>query len=98
VVQRYFSTLGQIMAVAGYGNGRFNHGFGGISKTIFPGADFLVEYDGRGINFGGRILLAKHLVFLLAIQDARGITEVSSLGDIIGRHLLFGVSYRERLW
>jgi len=98
VVQHHFAGLSKVTMVAGWGTGRFANGFGGLSKAIMPGAEVMFEYDGDGFNAGVRMLLAKHLVFSLAIQNMNNIGEVNNLGEVIGQHLLFGITFVERIW
>jgi hypothetical protein len=97
VVQRYVGGTSRFTVLAGWGNGRFTKGFGGISKAIMPGAEIILEYDGMGMNAGVRMLLAQNVIFNLAIQDMNSIGEVQNLGEVIGLHLLFGITYVERL-
>ncbi len=98
VIQRYISGLSRMMLLAGWGTGRFEKGFGGLSKTLFPGAELIFEVDGIGINVGLRMLLASNLILDLAVQNINAIGEVQNLGKIIGDHFLFGVTYVEELW
>jgi len=98
VAQRYLPGLSKVTLVAGWGTGRFAKGFGGLSKAIVPGADFIFEYDGEGINAGVRMLLAHNLVLTLAIKDMNTIGEVRNLGEVIGNHLLFGITFVEKAW
>jgi hypothetical protein len=97
VVQRYFGGTSRFTLLAGWGRGRFAKGFGGLSKAIMPGAEIILEYDGSGMNAGVRMLLAQNVVFNLAIQNLNTIGEVQNLGEVIGVHLLFGITYVERL-
>lgn len=96
--QRFFPGLSKVTLVAGWGTGRFAKGFGGLSKAIVPGAEFMFEYDGSGFNAGVRMLLARNLVFSLAIQDMNTIGEVKNLGEVIGEHLLFGITFVDKAW
>ncbi len=98
VIQRYISGLSRMMLLAGWGTGRFEKGFGGLSKTLFPGAELIFEVDGIGINVGLRMLLASNLILDLAVQNINAIGEVRNLGEIIGEHFLFGVTYVEEIW
>jgi hypothetical protein len=98
VAQRFFPNLSKVTVLAGWGRGRFAQGFGGLSKTITPGAEFMFEFDGRGVNAGLKMLLAHNLVLAIAIQDFNTIGEVRSLGEVIGTHFLFGITYVERAW
>ncbi len=97
VAQRYFGGTSRVTLLGGWGTGRFAKGFGGLSKTIMPGAELTFEYDGQGMNTGIRMLLAQNVVFNLAIQDMNTVGEVQNLGEVIGKHLLFGITYLERL-
>lgn len=97
VVQRYFGGTSRFTLLAGWGRGRFVKGFGGLSKAIMPGAEVILEYDGTGMNAGVRMLLAQNVVFNLGIQNLNTIGEVQNLGEVIGVHLLFGITYVERL-
>jgi len=98
VAQRYFPGLSKVTVLAGWGTGRFARGFGGLNKTIAPGAEFIFEFDGLGLNAGLRMLLAENLVLSLAIQQIDTIGEVQNLGEVIGEHLLFGITYTEKIW
>jgi hypothetical protein len=98
VAERYFPELAKVTVVAGWGTGRFGKGFGGLSKAVAPGSEFILEYDGTGVNAGVRLLLARNLVFSLAILDLNSIGEVQNLGEVIGNHLLFGITFVERTW
>jgi hypothetical protein len=98
VAQRYFSGLSRVTVLVGWGNGRFMNGFGGLSKSILPGAEVQLEYDGTGMNAGLRMLLARNLILNLALQNLNTVGEVKNLGEVIGEHLLFGITYVERLW
>lgn len=98
VAQRYFPDLSRVTVLAGWGRGRFAQGFGGLSKSIMPGAEFMFEFDGRGVNTGLKMLLSRNLALAIAIRDINTIGEVSSLGEVIGAHFLFGISYVERVW
>ncbi len=98
VIQRYILGLSQMMLLAGWGTGRFEKGFGGLSKTLFAGAELIFEVDGIGINVGLRMLLASNLILDLAVQNINAIGEVSNLGEIMGEHFLFGVTYVEEIW
>jgi hypothetical protein len=97
VVQHYFGGTSRFTVLAGWGQGRFSKGFGGLSKAIMPGAEIILEYDGTGMNAGARMLLAQNVIFNLAIQNMNTIGEVQNLGEVIGLHLLFGITYVERL-
>jgi hypothetical protein len=97
VAQRYFGGVSKVTLLGGWGTGRFTNGFGGLSKTIMPGAEIIFEYDGTGMNAGVRMLLAQNVVFNLAIQNLNTIGEVQNLGEVIGLHLLFGITYVEKL-
>jgi hypothetical protein len=98
VAEKYFVELSRVTVVAGWGRGRFNQGFGGFSKAIMPGAEVIFEFDGTGINTGLKMLLARNLVLAIAIQDVNTLGEIKSLGDVIGNHFLFGITYVERAW
>lgn len=98
VVQRYLPGLSRVTLVGGWGQGRFRKGFGGLNKTIQPGSELMFEYDGEGVNAGLRVLLAQHVIFTLAMQNLNTIGEVQNLGEVIGDHFMFGITYVERLW
>jgi|GEM_PF-4200351 len=98
VAQRYFPNLSRVTLLAGWGNGRFEKGFVGLSKTIFSGAEIMFEHDGEGVNIGLRMLLAPNLIMNLAGKDLTTIGEVENLGEVIGQHLFFGITYVERVW
>ncbi len=98
VVERYFAGLSRVTVLAGWGTGRFANGFGGLSKNIMPGAEIQLEYDGLGMSAGFRMLLAENLILNLALQDLNTIGEVQNLGQVIGQHLLFGITYVDHLW
>lgn len=98
VAQRYFAGLSRVTVVAGWGEGRFSQGFAGLGKTLFPGAELLFEYDGRGINVGMRLLLAPNLILTYAGRNLDTIGEVQNLGQVISQHLSFGLTYVEQLW
>jgi hypothetical protein len=98
VAQRYFANFSKVTLLAGWGGGRFAKGFGGLSKDIMPGAAVMFEFDGQGVNAGLKMLLAHNLTLAIAIQDFNTIGEVESLGEVIGMHFLFGITYVERAW
>ncbi len=98
VAQRFFPDLSKVTVLAGWGRGRFAQGFGGLSKTLMPGAEFMFEVDGHGVNAGLKMLLSRNLALAIAIRDLNTIGEVNSLGEVIGAHFLFGISYVERAW
>ncbi|MEW6516585.1 MAG: hypothetical protein AB1439_06770 [candidate division FCPU426 bacterium] len=98
VMQRFFPGLSRVSMVAGWGEGRFSQGFAGLGKTLFPGAELLFEYDGRGINMGMRLLLAPNLIMTYAGRNLDTVGEVKNLGQVISQHLSFGITYVEQLW
>ena len=98
VVHRFFPELSRATLTFGWGQGRFERGFGGVSKTIMPGAEFAFEYDGEGLNTGLRMLLAKRLILTLGIRRLDTLGQVRSLGEVVGDHLVFGITYLEPLW
>lgn len=98
VAERYFPELSRVTVVAGWGTGRFAKGFGGLSKAIIPGSEFVLEYDGEGVNAGVRMLLSRNLILCLAIKDMNTIGEVQNLGEVIGQHFLFGITFVEKAW
>ncbi len=98
VAQRYLVSLSQVTLSAGWGTGRFKDGFAGLSKSVFSGAEVIFEYDGRGINIGMRVLLAPNLILSFAGKNLGRIGEVQNLGDVISEHMVFGVTYLERMW
>ncbi|MBN1594290.1 hypothetical protein JW933_00040 [candidate division FCPU426 bacterium] len=98
VAQRFMSELSRVTLLAGWGTGRFEKSFFGFSKTIFSGAEIIFEYDGQGINFGLRLLLAPNLILDLAGRNLDTVGEVQDLGEVISGHLLFGITYVERVW
>jgi len=98
VIQRFMPGLSKVTLLAGWGTGRFEKGFLGLSKTIFSGAEVMFEFDGQGINIGLRMLLAPHLILNLAGRNLDSVGEVQNLGEVIGDHLMFGITYVERIW
>lgn len=98
VAQRHLESLSRVTLLAGWGTGRFQDGFAGLSKSVFSGAEVIFEYDGKGINLGMRLLLAPNLIFSFAGQRVDRIGEVEDLGDVISKHMVFGVTYLERVW
>lgn len=98
VAHRHFPGLSNVTLLAGWGQGRFEKGFFGLSKTVFSGADLIFEFDGQGFNVGYRLLLGPNLIMKLAGQDLNAIGEVQNLGQVISNHLVFGITYVERLW
>ncbi len=98
VGHRHFPELSNVTLLAGWGRGRFEKGFFGLSKTIFSGADLIFEFDGQGFNVGYRLLLGPNLIMNLAGQDLNTIGEVQNLGQVISNHLIFGITYVERIW
>lgn len=98
VAQRFFPGLSRVTVLAGWGEGRFSQGFAGLGKTLFPGAELLFEFDGRGINLGMRLLLAPNLILTYAGRNLDTIGEVTNLGQVISQHLSFGITYVEQLW
>lgn len=98
VVQRFMPELSRVTLLAGWGTGRFEKGFFGLSKTIFSGAEVLFEYDGLGINLGLRLLLAPNLIMSLAGLSLDSVGEVQNPGEVISEHLMFGITYVERIW
>lgn len=98
VVHRHLGGLSDTTLLAGWGEGRFEKGFFGISKMIFSGAEMIFEYDGDGFNVGYRLLLGPNLILSLAGKELDTIWQVQNLGEVISRHLIFGVTYVEQLW
>jgi hypothetical protein len=98
VVQRFSPDLSRVNIVAGWGEGRFSRGFGGLAKSLFPGAELMFEFDGYGVNLGMRLLLAPNLILTFAGRSLDTIGEVNNLGLVISKHLLFGITYVEQLW
>lgn len=98
VAHRHIARLSNVTLLAGWGTGRFEKGFFGLSKTIFSGAELIFEYDGEGINVGYRLLLGPNLIMSLAGKELNNIGQVQNLGEVISNHLIFGITYVEKLW
>lgn len=98
VAQKYLSALSRVNLVGGWGQGRFQRGFIGLGKTITSGAELMFEYDGEGVNVGLRLLLGANLVFSFAGMQLNTIGEVEHLSEVIRNHMIWGVTYVERLW
>ncbi|MCD4813343.1 hypothetical protein K8S19_06590 [bacterium] len=97
-VQRFFTGLSNVTLLVGWGTGRFEKGYFGLGKTLFPGSEMIFEYDATGINIGIRMLLASNLVLSIAGRNLDTIGEVQNLGEVISDHLIFGITYVEKLW
>lgn len=98
VAQKHLAGLSKVTLMGGWGTGRFNKGFFGLSKTVFSGAELSFEFDGEGINVGYRLLLGPNLIMDLAGQQLNTIGEVQNLGEVISNHLVFGITYVETVW
>ncbi len=96
VADRTLALLNGMVLDLGYGTGSYHdQPFGGLGVVAFPGMLLSVEYDGSGTNYAVRMMLSSQIKLDIAFVPGAINMVKDTLGQIMQRSLVFGVSYTE---
>ncbi len=80
----YFTAFtyrhGEVYFSGGWGSARFKDGFASFSAPLTPSLAMVVEYDGKGWNYGTSVEIAKHLFLFVGSRSGRQSALVVGMG------------------